>query len=209
MARRPGIVDRFLGAALGGPPYYNFMLFPIGTDRLSRVGDGVALGYFDWNDFSSVEPPVLAEIRALTGLAAESGADDSVLLITERGPDLKPGGDEGKLIRVPFYVAGDPDAVPAAQCAAFAMSENPLRPRELRNISIRVRADVPADQAEHCLARALLRGLGLGGLDEFASGAAGPLTDEEKLFLWLAYRLPIGADRETLRAGAAEILEGL
>ncbi|MDD3447336.1 MAG: hypothetical protein PHS60_18185, partial [Zavarzinia sp.] len=33
MARRPGIVDRFLGAALGGPPYYNFMLFPIGTDR--------------------------------------------------------------------------------------------------------------------------------------------------------------------------------
>lgn len=212
LARQPDIVDRFLGAALGGPDYYGFFLLPVRTDKLARVPDGYALDFMDWSEFSVEEPLVLAEIRALTGLTQSLGLTDpdvdrSVLVIIDRRDDLKSSRETDAKLKLPYYTATP--VPPGAQCGVFAMSENPFKPRQIVNVGIRAKEGLTDAAADHCLARALLRGLGLGGLGEYASAAPGPLTEEEKFFLWLAYRLPIGADRETLRQMATEILAGL
>ncbi|MCF4165479.1 hypothetical protein L2U69_07480 [Zavarzinia compransoris] len=218
LARQPDIVERFLDAALGGPPYYNIFLLPVETGKLARLPDGSSLIFVNWRRLSRYQPPILDEIRSLTGIGPEPPFDSEAfdrtpVLLVEWRNDLKSGLDAADrkfmALRFPYYTATAPEDTPGAGCGVFTMSGHPLRVRELHNSVIRIRRDLPQVEADNCLARVLLRALGLGGRGEYASGAKGPLTEEEKFFLWLAYRLPIGADRETLRRLATEILAGL
>jgi len=220
-ARDPGFVERFLAAALDGPPYYNFMMAPIAADRLIRAADGQALNYFDMDDYSSDLPAALERISTLAGLApapdvTDPAYDAALFFAVETRERLEAKPPRGPGIEAPFYTAADPAALPGAVCGVFALAQHPLRPREINAVTVHVLKSAPAAARERCLARVALRALGLSGLGEYADGtlpaearAGSLLTPEEEMFLWLAYRLPIGADRETLRAKAREILAGL
>lgn len=222
-ARQPDILDRFLGAVLGGAPYYNLLLLPVETDRLARLPDGIALNYIFWTEMSDDEPPVLDQVRALTGLRPQPDVmdpayDQSALLALEAVGQLKPTAEEkAKAIRLPFYTVADPDAMRNVACGAFAQSDHLLRPRHLINMTIRQLDSAPETVRARCLAVSVLRAIGFGGYGEYAGGDPLPadldpvsfLTAEEKFFLWLLYRLPIGADRETVKAQAEAILAGL
>jgi len=221
LARAPDIVDRFVAAALGGATYYNFMQLPIDAERLARVADGKPLNYLDWSDLTADEPPVIERVRALTGLApspdpGSPAYDEAALIVRQEKPALDtPRGQVS--LDPPFYVTPDALALPAAGCGSYAMSMHPLKPRELGFITIRIVEGTPAQAQQRCLALMLLRALGLMGMAETASGEAIPadadpqtmLTPQEELFLWLAYRIPVGADRDSVRKIAAERLAGL
>lgn len=222
-ARQPDVLDRFLDAVLGGPPYYNLLLLPVETDRLARLPDGIALNYIFWTEMSDDEPPVLDQVRALTGLRPQPDVmdpayDQSALLALEAVGQLRPTDEErAKAIRLPFYTVADPDLMRHVACGAFAQSDHLLRPRHLSNMTIRQLDSAPETVRARCLAVAVLRAIGFGGYGEYAGGDPLPadldpvsfLTAEEKFFLWLLYRLPIGADRDTLRAKAEAILTAL
>ncbi|PWR21030.1 hypothetical protein [Zavarzinia compransoris] len=222
-ARQPDIVDRFLDAVLGGPPYYNAMIMPIATDRLARIPDGTPLDYAYWNELGSDEPPILDEIRRLTGLRPQPQLRDpdydaAAFFAHETVARLKPEPPpNGPALRLPFYTVADPDTLPNAACGAFAASANLFKPRHLANMTIRQLESAPEPVRGRCFALATLRAIGFGGLGEYAGGEPLPealdpvthLTAEEKFFLWLLYRLPIGTDREAARDAAKAILAGL
>lgn len=221
LAREDGFIERFLAAALDGPPYYNPLLATVNPGRLARVADGRRLNYFAWRGFPDEEPPAIARIRALTGLGPppevrDPAYDEAAFMAVETQAALAARPVRGPGIAAPYYTATEPDAVPGAVCGVFAQSGSVLRPRELSDMTVHVLESAPPAAQQRCLARAALRALGLAGIGEYAGGelpaAADPLTlltPEEEAFLWLLYRLPVGADRETLRAGAAGILGGL
>lgn len=218
LAKEPGIVDRFLAAALDGPVYYNFMQLPVDPGRLSRIADDQPMDYFSWVDMMADEPLVIARVRELTGLpesSLDSTADNEPLIVYEEKPALDTPRPQLS-IDPPFYVA-DAGAVPDAACGAFVMSMNPLKPREIVFMTIRMVEGTPDPQRQRCLSLMILRSLGLAGLPEVASGLPIPgdvdretmLTAEEELFLWLAYRIPVGADRDAVRKAAVEHLAAL
>ncbi|PWR20227.1 hypothetical protein [Zavarzinia aquatilis] len=221
LARDGGFVERFLAAALDGPPYYNPLLATVNPGRLARIADGRRLNYFAWRGFPDDEPASIARIRALTGLGpapevSEPGYDDAAFMAVETRDMLAARPVRGPGIAAPFFTASAPETVPGAVCGVFVQSGNVLRPRELSDMTVHVLATAPPAAQQRCLARAALRALGLAGIGEYADGvlpaAADPvtlLTPEEEGFLWLLYRLPVGADRETLRAGAVDILDRL
>lgn len=218
LAGDPALLDRFMAAAMDGPPYYNFMQLPVDAGRMARVADGQPLNYFNWSDLTAEDPPVIARVRELTGLAddpLEAGGDNDPLIVFEVKPSLDTPRPQIS-VDPPFYVQ-DPKAVPDAACGCFVMSVNPLKPREISFMTIRMVEAVPPARQQRCLAQMVLRAMGLAGLPEVASGTPVPadadpgtmLTPEEELFLWLAYRIPVGADREATRQAAARHLARL
>lgn len=219
LARDAGFIDRFLAAALDGPAYFNPLLASVDPGRLARVGDGGRLNYFAWRGFPDDEPPSITRIRVLTGLGdppdvSDPAYDDAAFFVVEARAALAAKPARGPGIEAPYLTATAPS--PGAVCGIFVQSGDVLRPRALSAMTVHVLETAPPAAQQRCLARVALRGLGLAGIGEYAGGEIPPdadpvtlLTPEEEAFLWLAYRLPIGADRETLRAKAAAILQRL
>lgn len=218
LARDAGFIERFLAAALDGPAYFNPLLASVDPGRLARVGDGGRLNYFAWRGFPDDEPPSIARIRALTGLGgppdvSDPAYDDAAFFVVEARAQLAAKPVRAG-IEAPYLTVTGPS--PGAVCGIFVQSGHVLRPRELSAMTVHVLETAPPAAQQRCLARVALRGLGLAGIGEYGGGEIPPdadpltrLTPEEEAFIWLAYRLPIGADRETLRAGAAAILQRL
>lgn len=221
LAAEPGFVDRFMAAALDGPPYFNGLMARVDPGRLARMADAKGINYFAWRGFDDEEPPVIGRIRALTGLGenpdvSDPDYDSAVFVAVEERDVLSANPPRGPGIEAPFHTTTDPDVIRGAVCGVFAASENPLKPRELSAVTVHVLASAPAADKRRCLSRVLLRGFGLKGMGEYAGGLvpadADPenlLTPEEEAFLWLAYRLPLGTEAAAMPARIAEILAGL